>query len=112
VKRIRHSKLMRNRNYTVIDLALYVLAGLPCFSLVQAGQLPRLTDFGLPKSSNPTRLVDVNGRLFFFVPTDSGNRTELWRSDGTAAGTVLVKKELPPARDRDADLFKANAWRA
>jgi ELWxxDGT repeat protein len=58
-------------------------------------QLTRLTDFGLSQSSNPTRLVHVNGTLFFFVPTDSGYRSELWRSDGTAAGTVSVKRELP-----------------
>src|SRR5438093_1122185 len=66
---------------------------------LHADQLTRLTDFGLPKSSNPTRLVDVNGTLFFFVPTDSEKRSELWRSDGTAAGTVLVKSELPSIWD-------------
>ena len=73
MKRIRHSKLMKNKDYPVIALALFALAGVPDLSLVQADQLTRLTDFGVPRSSNPTRLVDVNGTLFFFVPTDSGN---------------------------------------
>ncbi|MFC1746118.1 ELWxxDGT repeat protein [Candidatus Riflebacteria bacterium] len=43
-----------------------------------------------PYSSYPTRLTDVNGTLFFSAQ-DSTNGYELWKSDGTAAGTVLVK---------------------
>lgn len=50
---------------------------------LQADQLTRLTDFGLPRSSNPTRLVDVNGTLFFFVPTHSGNRSRLRKTLST-----------------------------
>jgi ELWxxDGT repeat protein/VCBS repeat-containing protein len=45
-------------------------------------------------SSNPSNLVNINGTLFF-TATDGtgvgGHGTELWKSDGTAAGTVLVK---------------------
>src|SRR5690348_12484437 len=81
-----------NTKQPLIGLAIaFLVAALS----LHADQLTRLTDFGLPKSSNPSRLVDVNGTLFFFVPTDSGKRSELWRSDGTAAGTVLAKRELP-----------------
>jgi len=44
--------------------------------------------------SNPTHLVDVNGTLFF-----QANRLqlgkELWKSDGTESGTVLVKDIAP-----------------
>lgn len=39
--------------------------------------------------STPQTLTDVNGTLFFIGPTD-----ELWRSDGTVAGTVLVRDDL------------------
>src|SRR5262249_34402988 len=39
--------------------------------------------------SSPTNLTDVNGTLFFMATDGSGR--ELWKSDGTAAGTVLVK---------------------
>ena len=41
-------------------------------------------------SSNPQYLTNVNGTLFFSA-TDSTNGTELWKSDGTEAGTVIVK---------------------
>jgi ELWxxDGT repeat protein len=40
--------------------------------------------------SNPSELRSVNGRVFFLA--DNGiNGRELWVSDGTAAGTVMVK---------------------
>ena len=35
-------------------------------------------------------LVDVNGTLFF-IADDGVNGAELWKSNGTAGGTVLVK---------------------
>jgi ELWxxDGT repeat protein len=41
-----------------------------------------------PGSSDPNNLTNVNGTLFF-IATD-GNGYELWKSDGTAAGTVSV----------------------
>src|SRR5262249_15065684 len=41
-------------------------------------------------SPNPTRLTNVNGTLFFMA-TDDTHGSELWKSDGTAAGTTLVK---------------------
>jgi len=44
--------------------------------------------------SNPSRLVNVNGTLFFLTWAPDGvggpGRYELWKSDGTAAGTVEV----------------------
>jgi ELWxxDGT repeat protein/VCBS repeat-containing protein len=48
-------------------------------------------DYGTyPNSSNPLELVDVNGTLFF-TADDGVNGRELWKSDGTSAGTLLVK---------------------
>jgi ELWxxDGT repeat protein len=41
-------------------------------------------------SSRPRYLTDVNGTLFF-TATDTAHGSDLWKSDGTAAGTVLVK---------------------
>jgi ELWxxDGT repeat protein len=45
-------------------------------------------------AESPRDLVNVNGTLFFtaieFMP--HGGQTELWKSDGTAAGTVMVKR--------------------
>ncbi|MEZ2249407.1 ELWxxDGT repeat protein, partial [Microcoleus sp.] len=45
-------------------------------------------------SSNPQNLTNVNGTLYFNA-SDPTNGTELWKSDGTAAGTVLVKDINP-----------------
>src|SRR5439155_1572374 len=35
------------------------------------------------------------GRLLFFVATDGDHTAALWKSDGTAEGTVLVKDIIP-----------------
>ncbi|QGJ71391.1 Hypothetical protein PBC10988_30960 [Planctomycetales bacterium 10988] len=45
-------------------------------------------------SSNPRALQNVNGTLFFGA-NDGSNGFELWKSDGTSAGTVLVKDINP-----------------
>ena len=45
-------------------------------------------------SSQPRFITDVNGMAFFAA--DGGtNGTELWMSDGTETGTVLVKDINP-----------------
>ncbi|HEY2354847.1 MAG TPA: ELWxxDGT repeat protein [Gaiellaceae bacterium] len=44
--------------------------------------------------SYPSSLTNVNGTLFF-AATDGTTGTELWKSDGTAAGTVQVKDINP-----------------
>jgi ELWxxDGT repeat protein len=46
--------------------------------------------------SSPSRLVDVGG-IGFFTADDGGNGRELWRTDGSAAGTMLVKDIFPGA---------------
>ncbi|MDA0658164.1 MAG: Ig-like domain-containing protein [Planctomycetota bacterium] len=40
-------------------------------------------------SSSPRGLVNLNGTLFF-TATDGSTGAELWKSDGTSAGTVMV----------------------
>ncbi|WP_428305558.1 ELWxxDGT repeat protein [Lacipirellula sp.] len=45
---------------------------------------------GTPSSSNPLQLTNYNSQLFF-TADDGVNGRELWKSDGTEAGTVLVK---------------------
>jgi ELWxxDGT repeat protein len=42
-----------------------------------------------------TEMANVNGTLFFAAGTDSRRNIELWKSNGTAAGTVLVKDIFP-----------------
>lgn len=48
-------------------------------------------------SSSPQRMTNVNGTLFFAANdgTQGVNDIQLWKSDGTAAGTVLVKNTRP-----------------
>jgi ELWxxDGT repeat protein len=48
-------------------------------------------------SSYPHRLTPVGGTLFF-VADDGVHGFELWKSDGTAAGTTLVKDIIPADR--------------
>src|SRR5262249_33201786 len=45
--------------------------------------------------SNPTNLTNVNGTLFFASRGYSGTYSELRKSDGTAAGTTIVKSCTP-----------------
>jgi ELWxxDGT repeat protein len=55
-------------------------------------------------ASDPSHFTDVNGTVFFYA-TDVTSGTELWKSDGTAEGTVLVKDSNPgPAGSKPADL--------
>jgi len=52
-------------------------------------------------SSSPANFININGKLFFTAAcsTDSntGQNTELWKSDGTEEGTVLVRLFIPAA---------------
>jgi len=43
-------------------------------------------------------MADLGGVLIF-AATDPAHGTELWRSDGTAAGTALIK-DINPDRSR------------
>ncbi len=45
------------------------------------------------------RVTKVNETWFFVANIDSQNKEELWKSDGTEAGTVLVKKFRPNSYD-------------
>ena len=49
----------------------------------------------------PSFLTNVNGTLFFEAG-DGTHGFELWKSDGTAAGTVMVKDINPGAGDSSA----------
>ncbi|MDB5391591.1 MAG: hypothetical protein JWM11_7237 [Planctomycetaceae bacterium] len=46
--------------------------------------------YGNANNSNPVNLTNVNGTLYF-TAANSASQSELWKSDGTSSGTVLVK---------------------
>jgi ELWxxDGT repeat protein len=50
---------------------------------------PGIGELG-PNSSYPQQLTNINGTLFFSA-ADGSHGFELWKSNGTAAGTVMVK---------------------
>ena len=61
-----------------------------------------------PNSSNPNWLTNVNGTLYFQA-NDGVHGTELWKSDGTAAGTTMVADINPgSATSYPANLTNAN----
>jgi len=51
---------------------------------------PNVTGSGIPFSSSPSRMTPAED-IIYFVANDGEHGNELWRTDGTAAGTVLVK---------------------
>ena len=61
---------------------------------VTAATAGRYTKSKPYNDSSPGWLTDLNGTLLF-AATDGTNGRELWRSDGTAKGTVLVKDLAP-----------------
>ncbi len=55
--------------------------------------------------SNPLKFVVFDGKLFFQA-TDSTHGAELWQSDGTAEGTILVSDINPGAADSSPEGFE------
>jgi ELWxxDGT repeat protein len=67
-----------------------------------------MLDSTLGNSSSPSNLIDVNGTLYFNAFESTTGR-ELWRSDGTEAGTVLVRDiVVGPGSSRPSQLTLAN----
>ncbi|MDH3693531.1 MAG: hypothetical protein OER96_03040, partial [Gammaproteobacteria bacterium] len=54
-------------------------------------------------------LTDVNGTLYFRAdPTGTNTNVELWKSDGTEGGTVLVKDINPGGGSSPSRLTNLN----
>ena len=65
----------------------------------QDGELVLVTGILYTEPSNPSYLTNVNGTLFFTANNGALSQgEELWKSDGTAAGTVMVKDIKPGQR--------------
>src|SRR5262245_16221248 len=71
--------------------ALCLLASMVVLCGSSEAQPPELLkDINVAFGSSPTSVTSVNGTAYF-AADDGVNGIELWKSDGTAAGTVLVK---------------------
>jgi ELWxxDGT repeat protein len=77
---------------------------------VAASGAPRLVpiadgDLVVPRSSNPASLLKAGAQIFF-TADDRIHGTELWRSDGTAAGTSMVADLVPGAAGSSPGLLR------
>lgn len=59
---------------------------------------------GQPYNSNPYHFINVNGTVYFSA-NDQTNGQELWKSDGTEVGTVLVKDIASGAGSSDPTML-------
>ena len=93
---IRKEERDRSRRL-LLFLALTAIASL-CWTGETLAEIPfRLTDINDTGDSSPSCLTDVDGTLFFVADPDPGTvGLELWRSDGTAVGTVRVREDVNP----------------
>ena len=88
---------------------LYLLSLLLLLVIKTLGQTAyRVKDInpgGQYSYSSPNKFTDVNGTLFFeaFTPSSGG---ELWKSDGTDAGTTMVKEIYAGASNADIQKLK------
>lgn len=57
-----------------------------------------IPDNGGSQGSNPSEITNVNGTVYF-TAGERATGTELWKSDGTLGGTVLVKDIYPENRE-------------
>jgi uncharacterized repeat protein (TIGR01451 family) len=81
-------------------IALNLAAALLTASLVQAQPAVQVADVNTTRTGgteewpSATQFVDLNGTIVF-AAADGRHGTELWKTDGTAAGTSLVKDICP-----------------
>lgn len=74
------------KNFTFLSLIL--------ISMLTQAQPVLLKDINPSGGSFPTSFTEVNGKILF-VANDSIHGGELWVSDGTEAGTSLLKESIP-----------------
>ena len=99
-----------NAGHTVRDLAagsILVSALVGCGSGgAPPGNTPFLVkDIAAGQSSSSPSQFTLSGRFAYFAASDPAHGRELWRTDGTSAGTVLLK-DIDPGPSGRASLFE------
>lgn len=59
----------------------------------------------------PLRIGEVSGLVFFLAGSDDSGQLQIWRTDGTRAGTFPVSQQLIIPRDPDAPVAAASLGR-
>ena len=84
----------------LILIALLIGTGLSAIVVLGNGQSTPMEPYlvkdinTVTEPSDPERLTDVNGTLFF-AADDGIHGVELWKSDGTPGGTMMVRDIHP-----------------
>ena len=100
--------MKQNNNFRNTTIAIFLLG-----SITVAAQTPVLVKdiYSGSNNSNPEQLTDVNGTLFFVATTGTsgtGTGKELYKSNGTSAGTTLVKDIYIGGNSNPANLTNWN----
>jgi ELWxxDGT repeat protein len=85
---------------------LWVSDGTAAGTRMVADLAPGFDDYANPRSSYPHYLVNFEGSLFFTAQNSSGAH-QLWKSDGTEAGTVLLTTEVAGGPESPQNLIVA-----
>lgn len=106
----------RRKSFSTINNRLFfVVAGPNGYEWWKSDGTPESTELIKTWSSNPGEVVSLNNKGFFGAPTDS-TPCALWTTDGTAAGTTVVKETCPSTLTKvGGQLFFSdygNLWRS
>ena len=82
------------RTVTLLSSALFVLAAVMAHPGSAQSLLKDLIPGAHPASLSPEQYTDVNGTMFFLARTGNPANHQIWKSDGTAEGTVKVKDSI------------------
>src|SRR5205085_4663061 len=87
----------------VVAVLIALAVGRSAYAANPAAQVKDInTGASAPIGSTPSHLVAV-GSTLFFIADDGVSGPELWKSDGTSGGTVLVKDIRPGAAGASLD---------
>jgi ELWxxDGT repeat protein len=101
-------RLLYIRSHALVTICVTLLLAIFFAVNVSAAAEPYMLKDIYPGSSNsyPAYLTNING-ILYFEASDGTNMREVWKSDGTAAGTVMIAGGYY-ASDIDGLRYRAN----